>query len=308
MLYDPAYNRESVTVIIPTKNRPEGIRAAVASALVALPAEDSSLIVIDDASNMPVKDVLDFIEDPRLSVILNTGKNGPAAARNLGARLAQGNILFFLDDDDVILPDYIRQVVTARQQGARAAGFGFSTAISGKRIKGKQKQHGLLEPYVPLAARLTGLGMGFWIAKSTFTAVGGIDESLQVNEDTDFCLKLATNSATAWFSLVPGVELNPGLAKADQEAASTTSTASAELRAQAFETILARHAGLLSSNRSLRHNFIRRLIKYRSRMMDAKGAIAAAYQEPNTIWRSSLLIEAIFRNIIALHFFNRQRR
>lgn len=41
-----------VSFIIPTKNRPEGIRRAVASVLAAMP-EDGEVIVVDDASDPP---------------------------------------------------------------------------------------------------------------------------------------------------------------------------------------------------------------------------------------------------------------
>ena len=72
-----------VSFIIPTKNRPEGIRRAVASVLAAMP-EDGEVIVVDDASDPPAMLALREVTDPRMTLYVNPGPHGPSAARNFG--------------------------------------------------------------------------------------------------------------------------------------------------------------------------------------------------------------------------------
>lgn len=100
----------SVSFIVPTKNRPDGVRKAVLSVLAALP-EDGELIVVDDASDPPAAEALAGVEDPRLKLYINTGPHGPSAARNFGVQKSLGPILMFLDDDDLLVRDYCERVI-----------------------------------------------------------------------------------------------------------------------------------------------------------------------------------------------------
>lgn len=84
-------------MIIPTHDRPELLRAAVAS-VRAQTVEDVEIVVVDDASDPPV--VLDDVR-----VLRSDRPLGPAAARNAGVAAARGRALAFLDDDDEWLPD-----------------------------------------------------------------------------------------------------------------------------------------------------------------------------------------------------------
>jgi glycosyltransferase involved in cell wall biosynthesis len=293
---DQMTEQGSVAIIIPTKDRPDGLRLAVASALDALPEQSSALIVIDDASSPAASDTLRDITDPRLQVVRNPGPHGPAAARNLGARIADAEVLFFLDDDDILLKDYIDRIMAARKKDAALATYGFSNAIVHHRIKKKQKHQGILDDNVPLSARLSAVCMGFWIVKSKLIEVGGIDESLVVNEDTDLGLRLVSNGAIGWFSQDPGVQLHSIAATQSRDMPSITSTSRASVRAEAFQSMLDNHSGLLARHPAMRRHFIRRIIKYRTRASDAAGARNAASLEPNVFWRCCLRTEAAARN------------
>jgi glycosyltransferase involved in cell wall biosynthesis len=84
------------SVIIPTYGRPAFLDEAVSSVLDQTFA-DFECIVVDDASETPPS----LPDDPRLKLLRRNVNAGPAAARNTGMAAATGQILAFLDDDDV---------------------------------------------------------------------------------------------------------------------------------------------------------------------------------------------------------------
>lgn len=98
-----------VSIIIPTYNRPWILQEAVNSALNQT-YSNIEIIIVDDGS--PDPDVLVIIEQlqqkfPQIHVIHQENK-GPGAARNTGVCLSQGEFLIFLDDDDLLFPEYVK--------------------------------------------------------------------------------------------------------------------------------------------------------------------------------------------------------
>jgi len=98
--------RALVSVIIPTHNRPEFLRKAVASVVVQTyrPIE---IVIVDDASADPVRLnwFTDGLSDVSLSIYRNNISKGAAASRNLGIVNSKGGLIAFLDDDDQWMPD-----------------------------------------------------------------------------------------------------------------------------------------------------------------------------------------------------------
>jgi glycosyltransferase involved in cell wall biosynthesis len=100
---------ELISVIIPTRNRAELLKRAVAS-VVAQDYRPIQLVVIDNASDVPVRvdsGDLDCIIHRNVSM-LNLPTN-----RNLGVRLSSGSLVCFLDDDDSYLPRKLSMLVRA---------------------------------------------------------------------------------------------------------------------------------------------------------------------------------------------------
>jgi glycosyltransferase involved in cell wall biosynthesis len=96
-----------VSVIIPTLDRPEFLRAALRSVLSQTVA-DFEVLVIDDGSATNLLPVLDAFDDGRIRYFRHQSNRGEAAARNTGIRNARGAYLAFLDDDDEWLPGKLR--------------------------------------------------------------------------------------------------------------------------------------------------------------------------------------------------------
>lgn len=93
----------AVSVVVPTHNRPELMRRAVASALAQDYAGELEVIVVFDACEPFVPDV-EVATGRRLRVVPNARSRGLAGARNTGVLESTGELVAFLDDDDHWLP------------------------------------------------------------------------------------------------------------------------------------------------------------------------------------------------------------
>ncbi|MHC4858971.1 MAG: glycosyltransferase family 2 protein [Planctomycetota bacterium] len=108
-----------VTVVVPTRNRPELIRRAVRSAL-AQTLEPIEVVVVLDGPDDATLGALARLDDPRLRVEVLPEHLGIGAARNAGARAARGPWVAYLDDDDEWLPEKLaRQLETAERSRHR---------------------------------------------------------------------------------------------------------------------------------------------------------------------------------------------
>jgi len=89
--------RPGVSVVIPTRDRPDRL----ARCLVALDAQIEppvEVIVVDDGS-VDEAAVDAAVGDRHRVRVVRSGGAGPAAARNVGAALARGDVVAFTDDD-----------------------------------------------------------------------------------------------------------------------------------------------------------------------------------------------------------------
>src|SRR5271156_4184413 len=108
--FDPALIRSDMTdtplisVVIPTRNRPELLIRAVRSALIQTYDSIEVVVVIDGRDQASVE-ALSEVSDARLRFIELEQSGGGNPARNIGVSAAKGNWVALLDDDDEWLPD-----------------------------------------------------------------------------------------------------------------------------------------------------------------------------------------------------------
>ena len=194
-----------LSVVIPTHNRPAMLPEAVDSALVACPA-GAEIIVVDDRSRTAASDILAGVGEGRLRVVPNTGPQGASGARNTGVAAARAELVLFLDDDDWLLPGYPSRVIEAAQGAVRPA-FGFC-ATEPLPAKARQRRTpGLVPGRSPLRRRLVPFSAGFWVRRELYLSLGGCDTAQRVDEDTEFCCRLAARGLTPWYDPQPGVRL-----------------------------------------------------------------------------------------------------
>jgi hypothetical protein len=95
-----------VSVVLPTRDRPTLLLRAIDSVLSqAYP--NWELLVIDDSET---PQPLDAVNDGRV-FWLTSGGRGVGAARNVGLDRAKGDVLLFLDDDNVMDPHWAKSAV-----------------------------------------------------------------------------------------------------------------------------------------------------------------------------------------------------
>ncbi len=97
-----------LTIIIPNYNRPVLVNNAVRSAL-AQTLEDIEVLVIDDGSECPAE----LTPHPKVRHIFAEKNVGGAAIRNIAAFKATGNWICFLDDDDLLCPNFAEDSLRA---------------------------------------------------------------------------------------------------------------------------------------------------------------------------------------------------
>lgn len=113
-----------VSVVIPTRGRPDVVTRAVASAS-AQTHPSLEIIVVVDGPDTATEEALRSIDEGRLHPIALPASVGAAEARNVGVRAAIGEWIAFLDDDDEWLPAKLeRQLATIAASGvAEPIGF-----------------------------------------------------------------------------------------------------------------------------------------------------------------------------------------
>ena len=108
-----------VTVAMPAFNRSHIIREAIESALVQT-YQNFELIVVDDGSRDNTSEIVAQVRDPRIRCIRLEQNKGVAAARNLILREARGELISFLDSDDLWKPSKLEKEVDFLQRHPEA--------------------------------------------------------------------------------------------------------------------------------------------------------------------------------------------
>lgn len=101
---------ETVSVILPTYQRPEQLRQAIGSVLGQRYTR-WELLVVDDGSDT-AKSVVAEVGDERVRCI-EVEHGGPSVARNAGLDTASGSVIAYLDDDNLLDPGWLAAVVWA---------------------------------------------------------------------------------------------------------------------------------------------------------------------------------------------------
>ena len=100
----------SISVIIATKDRAEPLRRCITSLLRQKRLPDE-LVVIDASTNEDVERMVKSLDGDSRIIYVRQKKGGLPSARNLGVRKCSGDIAVFLDDDVVLDPLYLEQIV-----------------------------------------------------------------------------------------------------------------------------------------------------------------------------------------------------
>ncbi len=183
----------SVSVIIPAYNCARFIEAAVSSATNQTRKPDE-VIVVDDGSTDGTDRVLKQLGPPVR--VIHQANAGVAAARNTGLRAAQGDLIAFLDGDDMLTPDSIERRVTIFESSPDVGvvyGDMYVVDADGEALGGRQVRMPGPRPSGFVLAELAARSFILIPAMVRRSALGAhlFDESLDYCEDYDFWRRLA---------------------------------------------------------------------------------------------------------------------
>jgi glycosyltransferase involved in cell wall biosynthesis len=148
---------------------------------------------VNDGSTDDTKARLAALDDPRLRVF-DRPNGGVSPARNFGARAAEGAYLYFLDGDDVLLPDGLGALMAALDREGTACAYG---------LIGRMHENGTPMPDKPVLRRPEGfvletllkrnfiLACAALVRRDDFFRAGLFDETLRMGEDWEFWCRLA---------------------------------------------------------------------------------------------------------------------
>ncbi|MGH7325719.1 MAG: glycosyltransferase [Candidatus Rokuibacteriota bacterium] len=198
-----------VSVIIPTYNRGHVVGRALASVLTQT-YRDLEAIVVDDGSTDDTAARLRAVEDPRVRYVPRLHA-GVSATRNAGIALATGELLAFLDSDDLWKPDKLAHEVRFLERHPEVQAvfsdlekhdgdlflpsFMRDSPLFGRRLAGVSHPEGIVIPrremYLYLLQEVFIKPSALTLHRDAFKRTGGFDESLSSSEDWEFLLRFA---------------------------------------------------------------------------------------------------------------------
>ena len=196
----------AVTVIVPTFNRANFIGESLDAILPQL-QDDDELIVINDGSSDDTLAVLAAYGDA--IKVISQGNSGKAAALNRALLDASGDLIWIVDDDDIVTDDARARLVAALESAPRA-GFAYGrhdrfvdSDTTGERERLETGYWFDCEPGTFLCATLEDFFAhqpGMMVRKSVYDNVGPF--SSVYSEDYDMLIRLAVDAQPV---KVPGI-------------------------------------------------------------------------------------------------------
>jgi len=180
-----------VSVVIPTHNRAELVAGAVRSVLEQQGARAVEVVVVDDASSDDTQSVLKQFGDT-ITIVRSDENIERGAARNLGARIATGDTLAFLDSDDLWEHEKIAvQLAGAPPDAPSVTGIRFVDAQGADTGRTYAPKPASAEDLVTNNYCL-GSGSSIMLPRAAFEQVAGYPELrvYQGSEDWMFLVKL----------------------------------------------------------------------------------------------------------------------
>jgi hypothetical protein len=205
--------KPTISVITPTRNRIGFLRQAVAS-VVAQSLEQWELIVADDASEDGTWEYLQSLKEPRVRSLRMEVHRERSAARNAALRVARGEFVLYLDDDDWLLDRALARLIEALRAEDSAMG-----AVGARLTVGQDSWH--REPHPRrrhvrdswpdvLFGWAPGCGQAL-LKRSAVLEAGEWNERLSIAEDHDLWLRISRLGPVVLIpQAVVAVRLHPG--------------------------------------------------------------------------------------------------
>jgi mycofactocin glycosyltransferase len=186
----------TISIVIPVLDRAEELARCLDSiARVDYPAEKIEVIVVDDGS----RDDSAQVARSRGALVVSSGgtRRGPAAARNVGAARATGELLAFIDSDCSASAGWLSELVPVFRGEKTAAVGGL---VDGMCTASAVDRYEAMMSSLSLGARERFAGPGddtfylpscnLLVRRALFLSVKGFEDGMHVGEDVDLTWRL----------------------------------------------------------------------------------------------------------------------
>jgi glycosyltransferase involved in cell wall biosynthesis len=183
-------------------NRPIELERAVRSVLKQT-VQDFEIIVVDDHSDVNLKQVIDLINDNRLKFIRLESRGNANVCRNAGLRVARGEYVAMLDSDDEWLPEHLEKKLQFLKKNSADGVFG-SYLVN----DGSSKRNVISRTFKPGEKMINYILDDGFVATPTHLyktrAAKSVlwDEGLHRHQDYDFSVRFAKQ-----FKFIPSSEV-----------------------------------------------------------------------------------------------------
>ena len=186
----------TVSVIIPTYNRAHVLGRSIQSVLNQT-FQDFELIIVDDGSTDDTESLVNRFRSKKIKYIRHQVNQGGSVAPtpNTGLRLAKGDYIAFLDDDDEWMPEKLEKQMKVICAAPPEVGIVYTKFIQYDRfgdyvpLRKMAKKEGFL--FKPLLDECFIRWTTALIKKECFDKVGLISENILFARDWDFLLRVS---------------------------------------------------------------------------------------------------------------------
>ena len=194
-----------VTVIIPTFNRRRWISICLDSVKAQTYPNVETLVIDDGSSDGTVEWLKSQPQYSHVRIHEQPQNGGASVARNDGIRLAQGELIVFIDSDDALLPNHIETAVNIFREFPDTGLFCCDSTIidsegavlfdgrTWHEIQSEQRNQAVATGFRTLGNifEFSHIFPGFTLPKAVFEKVGYFDQSIFPMDDYDLMLRVA---------------------------------------------------------------------------------------------------------------------
>jgi glycosyltransferase involved in cell wall biosynthesis len=180
-------NLPLISVIVPTKNRDLLLLRALKS-VYSQTYSNIEVIVVDDGSEINKSEQL-VASFPSIKYIYNKSLGSASKTRNMGIKIANGEFIAFLDDDDIWFPDKLELQLNELMKSPEASGC-FCQSLW---VEDEKVLKSTLSKSKDVSFENGGPTSTWLIKKEVFDQIGVFDEDLPVEEDGELLVRFNKN-------------------------------------------------------------------------------------------------------------------
>jgi len=196
---EPLGDRPLVSIIMPTQNRAGLLKDALAS-VARQTYRNWEAVVINDGGEDISGTIGTLPQDvaAKTTVLQQPAPSGQARARNRAIAASRGEVVTFLDDDDIYKPDHLEALVGGMQESGAGVAYTLAEKVNERLVDGERVEIQrnaifqdlrysrallLVRNFIPL--------ISWGIRRTCFEQCGVFDESLACLEDWDLLLRFS---------------------------------------------------------------------------------------------------------------------